>query len=105
MVEYVEYKGQRYPFVYDYYAMSRMQGIKDEVKENELFDYLVYYSIESGCNLVDQPFTIKKGDKECEFTPKDAAFLIGSVGVEKIISMRDQFIDDEAAGDVDDKKK
>lgn len=97
MVEYVEYKGKKYPFVYDYYAISMLQGKVDEVKENELFSYLVYYSLESGCNEMDVPFTITKAGKEVDFTVKDATFLIGKVGVDKIIEIKKKFEDEVEA--------
>jgi len=79
MVEWIEYKGQKFPFVYNYYAMSNSIGRKDKIDDEKLLDHLVFYSIEAGCEEMDKPFTIKKGDKEVDLTVKDAGFIIGKV--------------------------
>ncbi len=80
MVEWIEYKGQKFPFVYNYYAMSNSIGRKDKIDEEKLLDHLVFYAIEAGCEEMDKPFTIKKGGEERELTVKDVGFMIGKLG-------------------------
>jgi hypothetical protein len=91
MVEFIEFKGKKFPFIYNYYALSRLRSHGENLDETLYPEYFVFYCIEAGCFEMDIPFTIKKGDEEVEFTPKDAAFLIGKVGLDYIFKLKDKF--------------
>jgi hypothetical protein len=84
MVEFISYNGQELPFVYDYYVITRLKKISKEVSEEELFENILFYGIERGCWEMDREFTINKGDKVLAITPKICAYIIGSIGIEKV---------------------
>lgn len=107
MIEYVEYKGQELPFLYDFYVISRLRVVKEKnenIETFELVDYLIYYSIKNGCNEINRPFTITVNDKERELTIEDAGFIYGKLGQEKLDKLLVKFVG-EAVEDKDSKKK
>jgi hypothetical protein len=103
MCEWIEYKGKKYPFIYNYYAISRLQGSKNSANNAEIFESMVYYAIEAGCEEMDIPFTVTKGGVEKEFTLKDAAFLIGKLTPDYINGLLAKFTIKEDPNDT--KKK
>lgn len=116
MVDFIKYKGQEFPMVFDFYVQSRIRLVVDEAAANgkklhgiELLEYMVFYCIESGCDALDKSFTIKKtiDGREIvrEITMKDVAFMISETGPEVVADKINKFKVDSGGGQDGSKKK
>lgn len=116
MVEYLNYKGQEFPLIYDYYGQSRLKMAHEEalekdttLKGNEVIEIMLFCSLEAGHEFLDKPFRIKKKDAEGkevwkEITKKDVAFMLGVVGPEAVSKKLEKFMPKASEEDSDKKK-
>lgn len=117
MCEYITYKGQEFPLIYDWYAQSRLLMAREEAESKnktlsivDSTEITLFYSIEAGCEALDRSFTIKKKDasgKEVEMplSMKDVAFMIGAVGQEEINDKLSKFLPKNEDDEDEAKKK
>ena len=104
MVEFIKYRGQEFPFVYNYYVISRLKKVSKEISEEEMFEHMLYYGIEAGCWEKDIEMNIEKGGKVRPLTPKDCAFIIADIGIEKVNELIKSAIGGDNSNQEDKKK-
>ena len=106
MVEVFTYKGQEFPLLYNHYAERKVLNDVAESKLRgqvvtpyEAEEFMVYYSIEAGCEFTDRPFTMKRkiDGKEIDvpLTKKDVSFMLGFIQ-EEIDEKLKKFFPDKA---------
>lgn len=104
MITYIEYKGQKLPFIYNYYAESRLlideqENYLNKGKELNRFHQIeltFFYGLEMGHEEKNIPFVLTRKDEEGKditkpFTKRDATFLVASIGFEKALEILQMF--------------
>lgn len=93
MVEFITFRGQELPYIYNYYVISKVYvGNSKNVSEIELLERVLYYGIMAGCWETDRDFTFEKNGKTREITVKDCGFILAELGKEELANMTAKFL-------------
>ena len=65
---------------------------------------MLFYSLEAGFEFLNKDFQIRKGEKLVDVTMKDAGFILGEVGADRISETLEKFSVRDPDGDSDKKK-
>lgn len=92
-VDYITYKEGKYPIRVGYYALKKLKALGKDITnldegDFELYEDLLFYSLEQGHRIEDKEFSFERKDMEMvldlcftEFLPKVQAFFQEMVGV------------------------
>jgi hypothetical protein len=92
MIEFITYKGEKYPIRFSHYALimtEKETGKKTEDVQSDLKlqEILLWYSLEAGHHFVDKPLILKREDitwilDECYLDFQKALLLAGKAVID-----------------------
>jgi hypothetical protein len=93
MVEFINFRGQQLPYIYNYFVISKVYiGTSKDISELELLEKVLYYGIMAGCWETDMDFIFEKNGKKREITFKDCAFILSELGKDELKEMTAKFV-------------